>query len=88
VILADQPTRGLDVGAVAAIHRRLLAARSHGAAILLISEDLDELFALADRIAVLYRGRLTEGAPTETLTTRALGLAMAGESGAMGRAAA
>jgi simple sugar transport system ATP-binding protein len=87
VVLADQPTRGLDVGAVAAIHHRLLAARSNGAAIVLISEDLDELFALADEIAVLYRGRLIESAPTEAWTTRALGLAMAGEGGAIGRAA-
>jgi simple sugar transport system ATP-binding protein len=78
VILANQPTRGLDVGAVAAIHGRLLEARARGAAILLISEDLDELFALADRIAVLYRGSLTEALPAETWTTRELGLAMAG----------
>jgi len=88
VILADQPTRGLDVGAVAAIHRRLLDARANGAGILLISEDLDELFALADRIAVLYRGRLTDAEPAEALTTRGLGLAMAGGSAEVGRAAA
>jgi ABC-type uncharacterized transport system ATPase subunit len=83
VVLANQPTRGLDVGAVAAIHGRLLEARARGAAILLISEDLDELFALSDRIAVLYRGRMTEAVPAETLTTRDLGLAMAGDSAAL-----
>jgi simple sugar transport system ATP-binding protein len=81
VILANQPTRGLDVGAVAAVHRRLLEARARGAAILLISEDLDELLALSDRVAALYRGRLTPPCPTDRLTIRELGLAMAGERG-------
>jgi general nucleoside transport system ATP-binding protein len=78
LILADQPTRGLDVGAVADVHRRLLAARARGAGILLISEDLDELLAIADRIAVLHRGRLSAALPTEELSTRALGLMMGG----------
>jgi simple sugar transport system ATP-binding protein len=79
VIVASQPTRGLDVGAVAAVHQRLLDGRARGAAVLLISEDLDELLALSDRVAVLYRGRLTAPWPTDTLTIRELGLAMAGE---------
>jgi simple sugar transport system ATP-binding protein len=79
VILASQPTRGLDVGAVAAVHGRLLDARARGAAILLISEDLDELLTLSDRVAALYRGRLTPAWPTDSLTIRELGLAMAGE---------
>ena len=60
LIVANQPTRGLDVGAIAYVHGRLLEARENGAGILLISEDLDEVLALADRIAVVYRGRLTE----------------------------
>jgi general nucleoside transport system ATP-binding protein len=81
-ILADQPTRGLDVGAVADVHRRLLAARARGAGILLVSEDLDELLVLADRIAVLYRGRLSAALPTEQLDVRRLGLMMGGHSGA------
>jgi simple sugar transport system ATP-binding protein len=81
-ILADQPTRGLDVGAVADVHRRLLAARAHGAGILLISEDLDELLVLADRVAVLYRGRLSAALPTEQLDVRTLGLKMGGHAGA------
>ena len=59
LVLANQPTRGLDVGATAEVHRRLLDARERGAGILLISEDLDELLALSDRIAVIARGRLT-----------------------------
>jgi len=79
LVLACQPTRGLDVGAVAEIHGRLLAARDRGAGVLLVSEDLDELFALSDRIAVIYRGRLTEPWPAGRLTIRALGLMMAGQ---------
>ncbi|MDX1605967.1 MAG: ABC transporter ATP-binding protein [Candidatus Competibacterales bacterium] len=78
LILADQPTRGLDVGAVEAVHRRLLEARQRGAGIVLISEDLDELLALADRVAVLYRGRLSPALPVEQVTVRGLGLMMAG----------
>ena len=53
VILANQPTRGLDVGAAAEVHRRLLEARARGAGVILISEDLDEFLALSDRIAVI-----------------------------------
>jgi simple sugar transport system ATP-binding protein len=82
LILANQPTRGLDIGAVTEIHRRLLAARAEGAGVLLISEDLDELFALADRIGVLYRGHLFAPRAAETLTVRELGLMMAGQEAA------
>ncbi|WP_366554145.1 ABC transporter ATP-binding protein [Aquibaculum sediminis] len=87
LILANQPTRGLDVGAVTYVHRELLAARQRGAAILLISEDLDELLTLSDRIAVLYRGRLSASLPTEEVTIRQLGLMMAGHEGEAGHAA-
>ena len=59
LLLADQPTRGLDVGAVAFVHARLLDARRRGAAIVLISEDLDELLRLSDRVAVMHRGQLS-----------------------------
>ena len=59
VILANQPTRGLDVGAVAYVHAQLLEARDRGAAVLLISEDLDEILALADRFVVISKGRLS-----------------------------
>ena len=80
LILANQPTRGLDVGAVAYVHERLLEARARGAAILLISEDLDELLALSDRVAVLYRGRLGPALPIAQVTLRGLGyLLRAGE---------
>ncbi|EWY42043.1 sugar ABC transporter ATP-binding protein [Skermanella stibiiresistens SB22] len=78
LILANQPTRGLDVGAVAYVHERLLAARAGGAGILLISEDLDEILALSDQIAVIHRGRLSPPQPRSAVTIRQLGLAMAG----------
>ncbi|MEN9251739.1 MAG: ABC transporter ATP-binding protein [Thermostichales cyanobacterium BF3_bins_165] len=79
LIVAHQPTQGLDVGAVAYVHGQLLAARQGGAGILLISEDLDELLSLADRIGVLYRGRLSEPIAREQATRTALGLQMAGQ---------
>jgi ABC-type uncharacterized transport system ATPase subunit len=60
IILASQPTRGLDVGAVAYVHARLIEARDRGAAVLLISEDLDEIQTLSDRILVIHRGHLVE----------------------------
>ncbi len=78
VILANQPSRGLDIGAVTEVHRRLLEARGRGAGIILISEDLDELLTLSDRIAVLHRGHLSQAMPTESVTIRQLGLMMAG----------
>ncbi len=78
VILANQPTRGLDVGAQTEVHRRLLEARERGAGVLLISEDLDELMIVSDRIAVIHDGRLSEELPTETLDRGTLGLMMAG----------
>jgi simple sugar transport system ATP-binding protein len=78
LVLANQPSRGLDVGATAEVHRRLLEARGRGAAVVLISEDLDELLALSDRIAVLTRGHLSPAEPVESLTLERLGLLMAG----------
>ncbi|HEX6017863.1 MAG TPA: ABC transporter ATP-binding protein [Burkholderiaceae bacterium] len=76
LIVAHQPTWGLDVGAVAEVHRCLLQACQAGAALLLISEDLDEILALADRIAVITRGRLTPAKPRAQWTLASLGLAM------------
>jgi simple sugar transport system ATP-binding protein len=78
LIVADQPTWGLDVGAVAEVHQRLLDAAAAGAAVLLISEDLDEIFALADRIAVMHAGHLGEAKPAAQWTLPDIGLAMAG----------
>ena len=78
LVLANQPTWGLDVRAVAYVHQQLLDACAAGAAVLLISEDLDEILALADRIAVIHHGRLTAAEPTERWTLARIGLAMAG----------
>ena len=80
VIVANQPTWGLDVGAVSYVHSQLLAARARGAAIVLISEDLDELFAIADRIAVMFHGALSEASSHWSLSE--IGLAMAGAEAA------
>jgi general nucleoside transport system ATP-binding protein len=79
IILANQPTRGLDVGAVNYVHEQLLAARRRGAAILLISEDLDELLALSDSISVMYRGQLSGPVTRAETNVAALGLMMAGQ---------
>jgi ABC-type uncharacterized transport system ATPase subunit len=78
IILANQPTRGLDIGAVAYVHRRLIEARDRGAAILLISEDLDEVRALSDRIIVMSQGRLSAPSARGEKTVRELGEAMSG----------
>ncbi len=78
VIVAAQPTRGLDVGAAEYVHQRLLAERERGAATLLISDDLDEVFSVCDRVAVIYEGRIVgEAAVTET-TREQVGLWMSG----------
>ncbi len=78
LILANQPTRGLDIGAQTEVQRRLLQARENGAGVLLISEDLDELMTLSDRIAVIYAGRLSEPLPADGIDRGALGMMMAG----------
>ncbi len=78
LIVANQPTWGLDIGAVAYVHQQLLDAAAAGSAVLLISEDLDEVLALADRIAVMHHGRLSVAKPTAEWTLAAIGLAMAG----------
>ena len=78
LILANQPTRGLDIGAQTEVHRRLLDARARGTGVLLISEDLDELMALSDRIVVISAGRLSAALPAEGLDRGRLGMMMAG----------
>lgn len=80
VIIAVQPTRGLDVGAVEAIQQHLLAQRMAGAAILLISEELEELFALSDRIAVIYDGRIMGIVDAGVAKIDAIGMMMTGAS--------
>jgi len=78
LMVAVQPTRGLDVGAIETVHMTLLRRREAGTAILLISEELDELLALADRVAVLYEGRIVGMFPAETADIHEIGLLMTG----------
>jgi simple sugar transport system ATP-binding protein len=77
-IIAAQPTRGLDIGATEYVREQLLVERRKGAAVMLISEDLDEILALSDRIAVIYEGQVMDIVPRENATPQMLGLLMAG----------
>jgi len=78
VMLVAQPTWGVDVGAAQLIHQSLIGLRDGGSAVLVISEELDELFTICDRIAVLTAGRLSAPQPRSQLTIEAVGLLMAG----------
>jgi len=78
LLVAAQPTRGIDIGATEFVHRQLLDLRAKGGGVLLISEDLEELFALSDRIAVLYAGRVMAALPIAQATVERVGLLMAG----------
>ena len=78
ILLAAQPTRGIDVGATEFVHGQFLALRASGGAVLLISEDLEEIFALSDRIAVMYGGRIIADIPAGEATVERVGLLMAG----------
>jgi simple sugar transport system ATP-binding protein len=80
VLVAAQPTRGVDIGSTEYIHQRLLAQRQEGTATLLISEDLDEIRNLSDRIAVMYEGRITGIVDAREASVEQLGLMMAGVS--------
>jgi simple sugar transport system ATP-binding protein len=82
ILVAAQPTRGLDEGAIAGVHQRLIEARARGAGVLLISEDLDEVIALSDRIRAIVGGRLSPAIPAERADPRLLGLMMAGDGSA------
>jgi simple sugar transport system ATP-binding protein len=79
IIIASQPVRGLDVGAIAYVHGRLIAARDTGAAVLLISEDLEEVQSLSDVIHVISEGRLSPGFARGAMSPAELGLWMAGQ---------
>jgi len=78
VLIAAQPTRGLDIGATEYVHEQLLEQRGDGTAILMISEDLDEVMALSDRIAVIFHGEIMGIVPRDEATPEKLGLLMAG----------
>ena len=79
VLIVAQPTWGVDIGAAATIHERLLLLAKSGTAILIVSQDLDELFAIADRIAVIAAGRLSRPQPVDRISIASLGLRMGGQ---------
>ena len=81
VLIAAQPTWGVDVGAAATIHKFLLSLAQSGTAVLIVSQDLDELFAISSRIAVIAAGRLSPARPVDRLTTQQIGLAMGAHGG-------
>jgi len=78
LLVANQPTRGLDVGSIEFIHSQIVKARDKGAAVLLISADLDEIMSLSDRIAVIYKGKILDILDIKVATRAKLGLLMAG----------
>lgn len=81
LLIAEQPTRGLDIGSVEIVRQRILQQRERGAAILYLSTDLDEILAISDRIVVLYRGKIVYECPNEQGASRErIGLAMAGKA--------
>ncbi len=80
LVIAHQPTWGLDVGAVRFVQEQILAARAAGAAVLLISDDLDEIFDMADQVAVIHAGQLSAARAAQAWTRESVGLAMAGAS--------
>jgi ABC-type uncharacterized transport system ATPase subunit len=78
LLVASQPTRGLDVGSIEYIHKRILEKRDGGCAVLLVSSELDEIMELSDRIAVMYRGKIVDILPGEGAVKEKVGLLMAG----------
>ncbi len=78
LLIASQPTRGIDVGSIEFIHQQIIRQRDEGAAVLLVSAELDEIMALSDRIAVMVHGRIIETLPAEDASRERLGLLMAG----------
>ena len=83
LLIAAQPTRGLDVGAIAFLHQQLVNKRDEGCAVLLVSAELDEILALSDRIAVMYRGKLLATVEAQAASREALGRLMAGLDGSL-----
>ena len=78
LLIAAQPTRGVDVGSIEFIHKTIVAQRDSGAAVLLVSAELDEVMSLADRIAVMYHGQIVAVVQADQATREDLGLLMAG----------
>jgi simple sugar transport system ATP-binding protein len=85
LLVLDQPTRGLDVGSIEFIHKQVIAKRDAGAAVLLVSAELDEVLELSDRVAVMYRGRLVATFDADEADRETIGLLMArGEAALQG----
>ncbi|MEP7190971.1 MAG: ATP-binding cassette domain-containing protein, partial [Roseiflexaceae bacterium] len=78
LLIAAQPTRGLDVGSIEFIHNSIIRQRDEGVAVLVVSAELDEILALSDRIAVMFKGQIIAIVPAEEATREGLGLLMAG----------
>jgi ABC-type uncharacterized transport system ATPase subunit len=78
LLIANQPTRGVDVGSIEFIHKQIIAQRDNGVAVLLVSAELDEILSLADRVAVMFEGRIVKVLPIAEATRERLGLLMAG----------
>jgi simple sugar transport system ATP-binding protein len=78
VLIAMQPTRGLDVGAASFIHKQMIEARDRGCAVLIISSELDEIMALSDVISVIYEGHIVETRPASETNLNRIGFLMAG----------
>lgn len=78
LLIANQPTRGIDVGSIEFIHNQIIEQRDNGSAVLLVSAELDEILSLADRVAVMYDGQIVKTLPIEEATRERLGLLMAG----------
>jgi ABC-type uncharacterized transport system ATPase subunit len=83
VLIASQPTWGVDVGAAAAIRQKLIDLRNEGAAILIVSEEIEEIFEICDNIQVMFRGQLSPSAQVQTTSIDDVGLAMAGDFAAL-----
>jgi simple sugar transport system ATP-binding protein len=78
LLIASQPTRGLDVGSIEYIHGRIIEKRDEGTAVLLVSPELEEVMSLSDRIAVMYEGEIVDILPAGEATREQIGLLMAG----------
>jgi simple sugar transport system ATP-binding protein len=78
LLIANQPTSGLDVGSIEYIHKQIIRMRDEGCAVLVVSAELDEVMSLADRIAVMYHGQIVAEVPADKATRAELGLLMAG----------
>jgi simple sugar transport system ATP-binding protein len=78
LLIAAQPTRGVDVGSIEFIHRRIVEQRDAGHGVLLVSSELDEILSLADRVAVMYRGRIVATLEGDEIDRERIGLLMAG----------